>query len=32
MATHHNEYRGLGSGPILREAGVVSSNLATPTN
>ncbi len=32
MTTHHNKYMALGFGPILREAGVVSSNLATPTN
>ncbi len=32
MTTHHNKYRGLGSGLILREAGVGGSNPLTPTN
>ena len=31
MVTHHNKYRGLGSGPILREAGAGGSNPLTPT-
>ena len=32
MAMYHNIYRGLGSGPFLREAGVGGSNPLTPTN
>ncbi len=32
MTTHHNKYRGLGSGLILREAGVGGSNPLTPTS
>ncbi len=32
MTTHHNKYMALGSGPILREAGIGGSNPLTPTN
>ncbi len=31
MGTHSNDYNGLSSGPILREAGVGGSNPLTPT-